>query len=166
MRRLKFGLIFLILGLAIAYGFYLIRLTNAGYCFAAEKYLTDEEKIRVALVDLLKKYPPSIVKKLLRPDVSSMSAPKNPIYYHDVDEFLSLNPDCCKVRFHTFAEPEMHPKEMPPFIDILMGTATRVIEVTYLVRFRDEHDAEQSVKTTDYLHITNCGTPAKPWSLY
>lgn len=169
MRRLKLILMWtalIALVGCIAYAGHLVRLTYAGYCHAAEKYLTDDEKIRVALVDLLKKHPPVVMRSSVEANVFNMSPPDNPILYRNVDDFLSRNPDCCSVRYHTFPAPEMQPDVMPPLSDILTGTATRVVIVTYLVRFKDERNVEQSVKTTTYLHINNCGAPAKPWSLW
>ncbi len=52
MRRLKLGLIFLVLGLVIAGGAYLVHIVHlsyTGYCFAQDKYLSDDEYIWGAL---------------------------------------------------------------------------------------------------------------------
>lgn len=159
MRRLKFGLVFLIFGVAIAYLVHLARLVDSGYCFAAEKYLTEEEKIRVALVDLLKKYPPPVIRTPVEPRVSSLSAPKNPIHYRDVDEFLSLNPDCCKVES---AELSMEGGKLT-LLEKLTGTATDIVVVNYLVRYRDDDNTERAIKTLESLRITSCGSRGTPW---
>ena len=171
MRRLKLGLMWILFAAVLGCGVYLGYLgwlTTRGYCHAEGKYLTDAEKIRVALVDLLTKYPPAVIRKSVEPNVSIMSTPNNPIFYRDVNDFLSLNPDCCKVRSVTYPEPDVSPECIGShdLVDTLMGVATCAIEITYLVRFKDEHEAVQSIKTTGWLHISNCGTPAKPWTPY
>jgi hypothetical protein len=159
MRRLIPWLLILALMSGLAYLGYLARLTYTGYCHAADKYLTDEEKIRVALGDLLKKYPPSVVRKPLRENVWSISAPENPIYYRDVDEFLSLNPDCCK-----FTPPAVFRESDGRFtlVERLTGVATNLIEVKYWVRYLDKGNTMRAIKTTGYLYITSCGTPGDP----
>jgi hypothetical protein len=165
-RRLKLGLMWLALAVVIGYGAYLAylaRLTYTGYCHAAEKYLTDDEKIRVALVDLLKKYPPAVIRTAVEPNVFSMSTPNTPIFYRNVNDFLFQNPNCCNVLFHTFPVPDTRPEAMPTLIAVLTGTATRVVEVTYQTRFKDAQGAEQTIMTKGYLHINNCGKSAKPW---
>ena len=171
MHRLKLLLIWATFAAVLGYGVYLGYLgwlTTNGYCHAQGKYLTDDEKIRVALVDLLSKYPPAVVLGKHHPDAKVLGylSPQNPIHYRDVDDFLSLNPDCCIVG-STSGEPRVtNPEDIGPanLIETLMGTATRAIEVTYLVRFKDANDVAQSIRTTGWLHISNCGTPAKPWT--
>ena len=165
MRRLKLALMYIALGAVIAYGTYLgylARLTYTGYCHAEGKYLTDEEKIRVAVTDLLTKYPPPVIQTQVEINVWHQSVPNHPIHYRDVDQFLALNPDCCKV---DPTEKFMEGGTLT-LIEKLTGTATSVVEVNYLVRYRLDDGEEASIKTTSYLHITNCGTPGTPWSPY
>lgn len=164
MRRLKLGLTCIALGMFAAYGGYLCYLawlTNNGYCHAEGKYLTDDEKIRVALIDVLREYPPSVIRTPIDPTKGgNLTVPKDPINYRDVNEFLYLNPDCCKVRpTETYTE-----GSTVTLLEKLTGTASSVIETNYLVRYRGEDGLERSIKTTPSLHITNCGTPGKPWS--
>lgn len=164
MRRVIPWLLILMLTSGLAYLGYLARLTDNGYCHAAGKYLTDEEKIRIALGDLLKKYPPSVILRKHHPDATVLGflPPENPIYYRDVDEFVSLNPNCCKVRpTETYTE-----GATVTLAEKLTGTATSVIETNYLVRYRGEDNLEHRIKTTVSLHVTNCGTPGQPWSPY
>ena len=171
MHRLKLVLMWIAFAAVLGYGVYLGYLgwlTTKGYCHAEEKYLTDDEKIRVALVDLLSKYPPAVVLGKHHPDAKLLGylSPQNPVPYRDVDDFLSLNPDCCKVRSVTYPEPGVPPECIGShdLVDTLMGVATCTVEASYLVRFKDEHKTVQSIKTTGWLHISNCGTPAKPWT--
>jgi hypothetical protein len=164
MRRLNRLLVLIVIGSLITYGMYLghlAQLSYKGYCHAAGKYLTDDEKIKIALFDLLKKYPPPVIQTPASYGWAR-DTPKNPIYYHDVNSFLSLNPDCCKIKP---AEAYTEGASIT-LIDNIFGAATNVIEVNYLVRFKDNDNMEQSIKTLDYLHITNCGTPGQPWSPY
>jgi hypothetical protein len=188
MRCMKLGLMVVLMVSAIAYGIYigyLARLTYIGYCHTEDKHLTDEEKIAMALSDLLqkypplttlalgdllKKYPPSIDRKLIKVEEWSaapreawhMFKPEKPIYYRDVKYFLMMNPDCCKIYSTSTV---MEGGELS-LVEVLMGTATEIVEVNYLVRYWDEENVEKSIKTVDYLHITSCGTPGKPWSPY
>ena len=136
---------------------HLVQLTQNGYCHSADKYLSDEEKIKLALVDLLKKYPPAILKNQTGVDTSSFSPPIKPIFYSNLEQFLNLNPNCC-----TFVSPQKF-REGPGQIDLierLTNAATNLIEVKYLVRYLDGDKVPKENKTTTYLYITDCGTPA------
>ena len=137
----------------------LARLTHNGYCHAADKYLTDEEKIRVALEDFLKKYPPPVIRTPVETNVWSLSVPKKPIYYRDLNEFLSLNLDCCK-----FTPPAVFREGNGQFTlaERLRGVATNLINLKYSVRYYGEDNTMRSIETTGYLYITSCGTPGDP----
>ena len=147
---------------AVVYVTYLANFLDKGYCFAQSKYLTDDEKIRLALVNLLRKYPPAVIKTPVTQIGWGLSVPKNPIYYRDVDEFLVFNPDCCKVN----PAGKYTEGAGVTLIEQLTGTATGIVEVNYLVHYLDETNTAQSVKYVDYLHITNCGKPGQTWSPY
>jgi hypothetical protein len=143
------------------------KLSYDGYCFSQKRYLSDDEKIRLSLTRLLDIYPPAVIRKPIESEGWSrkgwsISPPSDPIAYRDLEEFFLVNPDCCKV----------NPTEKYieggglTLIERLTGTATSVIEVAYLVRYRDSNGVVQSVKTKTQLHITSCGSPGKPWSPY
>jgi hypothetical protein len=71
-----------------------------GYCEKEFRYLTDEEKIDSAIQYVLDIYPPvvDILEKqgedIVRVDVN---LPKKPIYYNSIEEFKSINKDCCRL---------------------------------------------------------------------
>ena len=100
MHRLKLALIWVSLAAVLAYVAYLgylARLNYTGYCHAEGKYLTDGEKIRMAVADELKRYPPAISSAYVGGKKLPIAA--NPIHYQDVNDFLRLNPACCSVSF-------------------------------------------------------------------
>lgn len=139
---------------------YQARLTYLGYCHAADKFLSNDEKINAAIEELLKKYPAAVVRTSMEPNVSSLSVPIKPVHYSNPNQFLSMNPNCCKVKpTSTYME-----GGRLSLVQILTGTATNVVEINYLVRFKDEQDKPQAIKTTAYLHTNNCGAPGRPWS--
>ena len=165
MRRVKLATIFIGLCSLLAigtYSAYWMQSIDAGYCHADERFLSDEEKVRAAVTNLLKSYPPAVIETPIAPGLSSWDFPERPIAYRDVNEFMSLNPDCCKLK-PTEAYTEGTKVSL---FEKLTGTATSVVEASYLVHYRDRENVQHSIKTLEYLHITNCGAPGKPWSPY
>lgn len=163
-RTTKITMSCIALGAVIACGAYLgylARLTYNGYCHAERKYLTDEEKIRVAVADVIRKYPPPIMQI----PVSygwSLDIPENPIYYRDVDDFLEQNPNCCFISRMSLNK-GMDNTE-PRFIERATGGVSAFVSMNYAVRYLDVSKTTKSVDVTGYLALSNCGIPVRWWN--
>jgi hypothetical protein len=136
-----------------------IWLNYIGFCFEKRLFLSDEEKISIAIRDTLSSYPPVVleyVEKDGRLFRTGGHIPANPIYYKDVDEFISENPDCCKVT------QKMERTGYPIRLEYrLLGRANTFVEIKYKVKYIDANGIERSQMTTEYIAISNCG---HPWS--
>lgn len=125
----------------------------AGYCFAEQKTLSDNEKIRAVVRNVLKKYPPAVIRTPV--DYGwSVSPPDEPIHYKDVDEFLALNPGCCELT------QIRNPEEGIgfTFMERVKGTASSFARIDYQVRYRED-GAVKSVLSKNHFAISNCGEP-------
>ena len=150
--------VFAIFGSAI-YG---ARLSYHGYCFSQGRYVPESEKVRIAVARLLETYPPAATNVPLGSNWWQPIPPNKPIHYLDVDEFLAINHDCCKV---VPIEKYIEGGHLT-LLERVTGTATQVVEIRYLVRHRDDINKPQSFPTKANLQITNCADPGKPWSPY
>lgn len=81
MRRLKLRLAVIVVAPALIYGAYIARLSYPGYCFAQEKYLSDDEYIGGAL--------PRITWQ-----VKVENAKSTP------EDYVRTHPSCCSVYHH------------------------------------------------------------------
>ncbi|HEX5803715.1 MAG TPA: hypothetical protein VFY24_11875 [Azospira sp.] len=132
-------------------------MSYAGYCFAEQKTLSDNEKIRALVDNVLKKSPPAVALKEIRPGVPSYTVPSDPIRYEDVDEFLALNPGCCELT--ETRDPE---EGGPYFMERLTGTVSGYARIDYLVRYRED-GVVKSVPSKNHLPVSNCGKPTRKW---
>lgn len=143
---------------------YLARLTYSGYCHAQGKYLTDNEKIRVAVADVLTNYPPSVILRKHHPDaaIEGYLPPENPIFYRDVDDFLRLNPDCCNISHISLYKGGE--STVPRFFERATGGVSSFFKVSYTVRYLDSSRTEKSNDATEYYALSNCGVPVRWWN--
>jgi hypothetical protein len=136
-------------------------LNYSGYCFKENRYLSNEEKINSAVLEVIATYPPVIdheevyrdekmgIQKLKR----VRKKPEFPIHYKNINEFFELNPDCCQVTS------EARKGYVPSFEERILGAKCGFVRLVYIVRYRSNDDVEKSKKVTDYIAISNCGYP-------
>lgn len=138
-----------------------MSLNYIGFCFKEHRFLSDEEKISIAIPYVLGSYPPNLLEygeRLGRVVVIGGHTPAHPIYYKDRDAFLAENPDCCKLT----QKMERTKSEFPIQLEHrLLGNSNTFVEVTYKLKYIDETGVERSQITTEYVAISNCG---HPWS--
>jgi hypothetical protein len=122
-----------------------------GYCHAEGRYLSDEERINLAITNILQTYPPVLTENAV--GVIHAKRPDNPIYYADIAEFKSANNNCCNI---TQVGPEGKNDRVSLYSRIT-GSISGLVHVKYLVRYKDEHGNYLSKTHETYPAITNCG---------
>lgn len=128
----------------------------AGYCHAEHRFLSDEEKIHSAVQFVLNRYPPTISKKI---DVTVNGVaqksdywypPENPVMYKDINDFMAINPGCCRLSMRTG---EGSPLSL---LDRITGYASTFVIVKYDVRYK-ENGIEKSQMDSTAVAVRNCG---------
>ncbi len=158
----KLGLIFFLVTLVFIAGIYIARLSYTGYCFSEGKYLSDQEKLRLVVVHVLKEYPPRLIVTYSEEDKRNHAGPRpsgKVIAYQDVDEFLLVNTPCCEV---TKARKE-YENSGPTFMEKLTGTVSSFVGMDYWVRYWGDAGKAKSIKTLGFYPISNCGKPTRKW---
>ncbi|HSC74692.1 MAG TPA: hypothetical protein VLB90_00460 [Pseudomonadales bacterium] len=122
-----------------------------GYCHAEGRYLSDEEKIDLAIRDILQTYPPVLTENAV--GVIHSKRPENPVYYTDITEFKSSNNNCCNI---TQVGPEGK-NDRASLYSRITGRISGFVHVKYLVRYKDEQGTGLSKSIDTYPAITNCG---------
>jgi hypothetical protein len=149
-----------------------------GFCFDKMRALSDDEKIRIAVSDILNLYGrkadyeripggqvikskrwifgPGIKLKLGASDSETNEFPAYPIPYRDVDEFLTLNPGCCYVtnQYHS-----IHNDEHGDAVDYFcfFGGKSAIVVVNYIFKYKDKNGLLQHEFFTRYVGMNNCG---------
>lgn len=147
--------IFLILAVIL----FAAGLSYSGFCFKEKRFLSDEEKINVAVADVLRSYPPNVpyenvVEGGERKKIRTNRPPKFPIPYRDIKEFFDLNPGCCKVVMQGTHDGEFAGVN---FFDKLFGRTSCLVEMSFVVRYRDESGVVHSHLVKTIPAISNCG---------
>lgn len=155
-RYAKWGLVLILLVLSARAAWWSGR-NYAGYCEAESRYLTDEEKINIAITDTLRSYPPPLPKYGSdggTRKVVDIRPPAEPINYADLEEFLRLNKDCCALTKEVREGQSVTP------ISRLTGRISTFVTVKYLVRYRDHQGNIVSEPSETFRAISNCGLAA------
>lgn len=125
-------------------------LSYKGFCFDQRRFLSDEEAFTAVIQEIILRS--SHVRVILRPEMVQFR-PVKVIRYRDVNEFREWNPDCCKVVPHNIGDDGPY----TDFSQRLFGYASRIVSVTYLVRYTDDAGSEKTDLTTTQYAVTNCG---------
>lgn len=139
----------------------LLGLSNYhGVCVEKLEKLKDVDLINHAIHGVITGPVPSVhlEAKELGPGLSEttskqymLARPKEPIYYKSVEEFKSLNPDCCRI-----AGPYEFDDPYPDVYSRLIGVRAALIVVNY--KFRYQADSEIIEKKINLLlKVSNCG---------
>lgn len=157
----------------------LASLNYSGFCIPQGRWLTDEEKIRLAasavanngptfnyLNDHMRKALPESETRFRNFEVEYTDYRDETIWKEipgggfsrigraNVDDFMRQNPNCCKV-----VGSEGKPFVFPPFWWRILGNYDDVVEVRYTARFKDIKTRKPVYLKdyTEYPVITNCG---------
>ncbi len=124
------------------FGYSAVNLT--GYCIAEKRFLSDDEKIGRAIMQIERR--------------SNFSHYENGriniwprIKYESVNDFLAKNPNCCRLN------PDEPRETGYSFGNAIYGSAHDIIVLEYKARYMDENGNEQSVQVREDNVVGNCG---------
>ena len=120
-----------------------------GYCISRGKFLPGDEFISSAIrqtIEFDAGRPISIGNR----DGHEQFARSIP--YVDESDFRTQNPNCCEFR-------TAPPLEYPPIsvVDRLIGSASKIVSVTYFQRYLNQEGSTDIRSRTDYVTVGNCG---------
>lgn len=144
------GLFALIFTMAATWGL----LNYFGFCFKRLGFISNEEKISIAVEYVISTYPP--VMNTRKSGERYRERPGSPIDYQSVSQFMRENPDCCKI-----IRVQERTGYKAPMEYRLLGSISDFVEVNYKVKYLDENKKATSKDATTYVAISNCG---HPWS--
>lgn len=120
-----------------------------GYCISRGEFLPDDEFMSSAIRQTIKfdaGRPISIGNRDGREQFARS------IPYVDESDFRTQNPNCCEIR-------TAPPLEYPPInaVDRLIGSASKIVSVTFLQRYLNQEGSIDTRSRTDYVTVGNCG---------
>lgn len=145
-----------ICGLSIFHSGYL---NFQAYCSATGKRLTDQEKIELAIISLLKYYPKTqhqlarYYDAETRPTKEQMNEKSMPLLYRNVSDFKRLNPSCCQVT----QQPDGFEFPRATILDRASGSKSSFVSIKFLLRFKGEDGHLISRQLRFTVAIKNCG---------
>ncbi len=120
-------------------------LNMSGFCWADKRWLSDEEKIKMAVqYHMHRKILPFTIEHMGQFIIKDYEQ----IPYQDFDEFKALNPNCCT----------LNPKgsmDLPP--RSLSYNYTSTVRINYLMRYIDESGTKQTRQISFDNGLDNCG---------
>lgn len=129
----------------------------SGYCFAQSAYLSNDAIVRSAIPVFLDSYPPIISYTDIEKGPDGFMSrlfrkrPSNSIPYLSIDDFLQVNPECCKL---SAGGPE---GDSPSAWQRFTGGISGFVFVEYNVRFIGRDGARRTQKVSEFIPVSNCG---------
>ncbi|MFN6569123.1 hypothetical protein [Dendronalium sp. ChiSLP03b] len=153
-NRILFLAIFIFIGIPLTFLSIFYSLNYSGFCFAKMRYLSDEEKLRIAFdynnrEDELPVYVGQKVKYYEH------------IKYASFDEYIKENPDCCSIiHGETYKIAQSLFIEKPLFLDRITGRGFRnLIVINFKVRYLDDNGNQKVQEVRFGNTLRNCGRP-------
>ncbi len=142
---------FLVLGVPLLNFTYTGIMNYSGYCFAENRYLTTDEKFRIAF-NFINDNPKTYIRIPEGQNYDFKIVPRIP--YSSFEEYALKNPDCCSIGKRV-------PSEMPPelFEERIFGLDSgKTITLYYLTNYFDpDNNYYGRVNHIYYFVLTNCG---------
>ncbi|MBL8907097.1 MAG: hypothetical protein JNM20_10515 [Rhizobiales bacterium] len=119
-------------------------LHRQSFCISEWRFTSDEVKINAAAFEAFQW------------NNATNSNPKvnRPIRYASIEEFRTINPDCCQIA--TIEEVRRWHGE-PSFMNVLFGYQTDIVKVRYAERFLKEDETHQSKEKLMMIPVSSCG---------
>lgn len=133
-------------------------LHNQDICIEQNRKLSDQEKLDAAVREVIRNYPPTIIRHTFESTIGvqsshTLSPAKHPILYKDLNEFYELNPGCCQLT-------DTRDKE-----EGRIGFYARVrwqysvfANVIYKVKYMDEINVMREITDERTIPISQCAT--------
>ncbi|MEH2285670.1 MAG: hypothetical protein V7K90_30880 [Nostoc sp.] len=140
--------IFIFIGIPLTMLSIFYSLNYSGFCFAKMRYLSDDEKLRIA-------FNYNNREDTLPVNVDGKIKYYEHIKYASFDEYIKENPDCCSIN-------PGGPYEIrhSSFLDRIFGYDARdVIVINFKVRYLDENGNKRVFETRFENTLQNCGHP-------
>ncbi|MFN6569122.1 hypothetical protein [Dendronalium sp. ChiSLP03b] len=146
MHRTCFLAIFLLIGFPLTFLSIYFSLNYSGFCFAKMRYLSDEEKIKLAFYSLNN-------AEKLRIQIAGKMEDRKFIKYKSFEEYIKENPDCC-----TISPPGGTETPSDSFLTRILGLHSgEGIRIKFKVRYLDENGLERFQEITTGIALQNCG---------
>jgi hypothetical protein len=129
-------------------------LNHSGFCWRQGRYLSNDERILLAVQEVIRLYPPTIPRVVNGGAEIEFRRVESAIPYASVNDFLTSNPNCCDIRSTGL---QGFPRG---FWNSVAGRNAGYVHVRYLVRSRRDGD-ETRVHHEMAVAISNCG---RAWS--
>lgn len=150
-----------------------LSLNCFGFCFKQMRFISDDEKIKIAIGYVLKQYEYDkvIVDNGQVPkgendnplEFGSSAFPLYPIPYRDEEEFISQNPNCCHITFkHRSNLYEGSAYEIG-FWEFILGIKTSIVVVDYIFRYKDAKGHIHTKNASWFSGMNNCGKLASEY---
>ncbi len=140
----------------------ILGLNYSGFCFKQFRFLSDKEKIKIAVTDILTGYPKrgyvhdQLNTKNGVPQWNTINAwPENAIPYRNIDEFFEVNSSCCQVTTNYISIGG--DGDTVGCLNRLTGFKSSVIGIRYLLQYRENDGTVQSKLIEIFPGISNCG---------
>lgn len=75
-------------------------LNYTGYCYEQGRYLTNQEKIDIVVIEILKNFPAVPQQPLIAPNGSKIPQyflPRDVTRAQSIEDFYAMHPNCCEV---------------------------------------------------------------------
>ncbi|NOT84551.1 MAG: hypothetical protein HOP02_07165 [Methylococcaceae bacterium] len=140
----------------------ILGLNYFGFCYNQSRFLSDEEKIKIVVQEILVRYPKlgDVHEQLsthngIRQWKTVKTWPENPIPYHDIAEFFTINPNCCQVttNYKTIGGEG----DTVGCWNRLTGHKSSVVGIRYLLRYQNNEGIIQTKLLEIFPSISNCG---------
>jgi len=150
--------IFIFIGFPLTILSIFYSLNYSGFCFPKMRYLSDEEKLKIAFnynnrEDKLFVHGGGIAKSYEH------------IKYASFDEYIKENPDCCSINYgepYKIARSSFIPESS--FLDRISGLGFRDLTViNFKVRYLDENGNQRVQEVRLGNTLRNCGRPVSIW---
>lgn len=142
-------------------------LSYSGFCFKKMRYISDNEKIRIAIAAINKNKTKTYFNTDFKPYKYRISIP-----YPDVDTFLAENPSCCSVVPYAGFGSETDEPVPPGFSERILGRYNCAVRIRYTYVYlegpldEDRNKGPAQKYTEERIgdfHMNNCGESTTTW---